>query len=76
MKAKVCAKCGGEMQEGFILEVTESGRAVSSWVGGKPEFPWTSFGVRIKGKEQLPIQSFRCTKCGFLESYARIENTE
>jgi hypothetical protein len=29
---------------------------------------WT--GTKIRGKEQLEIHTFRCPKCGFLESYA------
>jgi hypothetical protein len=56
---------------GFILEMTEAGRQVSSWVNGPPETTTWSFGVKIKDKEQYPVQSFRCSKCGYLESYAR-----
>ncbi len=59
------------MQEGFILDVSEGDRLVSSWVGGKPEASFWALGAKIKGKEQYPIQSFRCTKCGYLESYAK-----
>ena len=54
------------MQVGFILEMTEAGRQVSSWVSGAPETTTWSFGVKIKDKEQYPIQSFRCSKCGYL----------
>lgn len=59
------------MQEGFILDVADGGRKASSWICGPPETTTWSFGVKIKGKEQYPIWSFRCSKCGFLESYAR-----
>ena len=59
------------MQPGFILEQTEAGRQVTHWVGGVPESPVWSFGVKIKNKEHYPIQSFRCSTCGFLESYAK-----
>ena len=59
------------MQIGFILEMSEAGRQVSSWVSGAPETSTWSFGVKIKDKELCPIQSFRCSKCGYLESYAR-----
>jgi len=65
-----CPKCDGEMQEGFILDWTEGGRLASSWVAGKPEASFW-MGTKIDGKEQHHIQSFRCTKCGYLESYAR-----
>ena len=59
------------MEDGFILEAGESGRAVSKWIEGKPEIPWTRFGVKINDRAQYPIQTLRCTRCGYLESYAR-----
>jgi hypothetical protein len=41
-----CPKCEGEMQEGFILDLTEGPRMVASWVGGKPEKSrWTGTKV-------------------------------
>jgi len=65
-----CPKCEETMQEGFILDATEGAYLVSRWIAGKPEVSrWT--GAKIKAKEQHQIQSFRCTKCGYLESYAR-----
>ena len=39
-------------------------------VGGAPEPSiWT--GTKLKGKERRPIVTYRCQRCGFLESYAR-----
>ena len=65
----VCVKCGGEMEEGFTLDNTYGARLQSEWVEGAPERSrWT--GIRLKGKEQLPIITFRCGRCGYLESYA------
>ena len=66
-----CPKCAGEMREGFILDMAHDGQQlVLRWVAGKPEKSfWT--GTKVAGKEQHFIQSFRCAKCGFLESYAR-----
>ena len=64
-----CVKCGGEMEEGFVLDNTSRARMQSEWVEGAPERSrW--MGVRLKGKEQLPILTFRCSQCGYLESYA------
>jgi hypothetical protein len=58
------------MQEGFILDLTYGGTRVSQWVVGKPEWSfWT--GMKVGDKEKREIESYRCTKCGFLESYAR-----
>ena len=64
-----CPKCQGQMQEGFILDHSQAHRLVSRWIAGSPE-PGFWFGPKVYGKEQHPIQSYRCTSCGFLELYA------
>lgn len=64
-----CVKCGGEMEEGFTLDNTYGARLQSGWVEGAPERSrWT--GISLKGKDLLPITTFRCVRCGYLESYA------
>ena len=65
-----CPKCGSEMLEGFILDMTDAGTSVSQWVAGRPERSWT--GPKVGGKERHQIQSYRCRKCGYLESYAQV----
>ena len=64
-----CGKCGGSMEEGFIIESDHGGmRAVSHWQTGAPE---KSFWGMIKKKDpQYPVRSMRCVRCGFLENYA------
>jgi hypothetical protein len=58
------------MREGYILEVGHANaRSAAKWIAGVPERSFF-LGTKVKGKEQHPIQSFRCAKCGFLESYA------
>ena len=57
------------MQEGFILEASPGVRMASEWIAGAPE-PGGLMGLHVKGKEKRPIQTFRCSKCGYLESYA------
>ena len=65
---QVCPKCGGEMEEGFVLDNPSDGHQ-SGWVEGAPEGSrWT--GIKMKGKVQLPVVAYRCQLCGFLESYA------
>ncbi len=65
-----CPKCQGRMQEGFTLDIGHGGaRGVSRWIAGSPE-PSFWMGTKINDKEQHPIQSYRCTRCGYLESYA------
>lgn len=58
------------MAEGFVLDHTQSGfRAISSWVEGAPvKSVWT--GLKFGEAAKRDIQTWRCTRCGFLESYA------
>ncbi len=42
----------------------------ATWVSGKPvSSRWT--GIKLKGATQLPVETWRCRNCGYLESYAR-----
>ncbi len=65
-----CPKCGGEMEAGFIIDHTDYASArVETWVEGKPAKSfWT--GVKMKDRPQLGVTTYRCHKCGYLESYA------
>ena len=65
-----CAKCQSPMEEGFILDLgDQNSRQTSTWISGPPEPSfWT--GLKMKGKHRREIRTFRCVRCGFLESYA------
>lgn len=66
-----CPRCDGEMQEGFLLDRGDlEMRHPSVWVAGAPEKSlW--LGTKIEGRPSFQISSYRCTSCGYLESYAR-----
>lgn len=66
-----CPRCDGQMQEGFLLDRGDlEMRHPSVWVAGPPEKSlW--LGTKIEGRESFQISSYRCTSCGYLESYAR-----
>lgn len=70
-KSLACPKCKGEMNEGFVLDRGDlEMRHPSLWVAGAPEKSlW--LGTKIEGRESFQISSYRCEKCGYLESYAR-----
>lgn len=69
MRAPTCPKCQATMGDGFIYDNTHGGRSVSAWVAGKPERSfWT--GLKLKGRLHLCVETWRCARCGFLESYA------
>lgn len=71
LSAIACPKCRGEMVQGYVLAFTPVGVRVSQWNAGIPK---KAFGVGIKDSSlQIPIATFRCESCGFLESYARDE---
>ena len=66
-----CSKCGALMEIGFIPEFSyPQGIILNSWIKGKPEYGVWSGGPKIRRKEMLPVLSYRCSACGYLESYA------
>jgi hypothetical protein len=57
------------MQPGYIVDEGHATRTVANWVAGEPERSMWN-GLKLRGKEKLPIATYRCGRCGFLESYA------
>jgi hypothetical protein len=68
-----CPKCDGEMVQGFLIDLGHANSArVSRWAEGAPQKSfWT--GTRTPADAVLPVGTFRCSTCGFLESYAKPE---
>jgi hypothetical protein len=66
--SKPCAKCGGRMDQGFIPDATDNTTKVTNWVEGQPQKRW--YGLKTRGLRKLPIESWRCGRCGYLENYA------
>jgi rubredoxin len=65
-----CPKCEAAMQEGFIPVCIGPPPAVASvWVVGPPEKGRLG-GVKFDRRNQCQIRSYRCSGCGYLESYA------
>jgi hypothetical protein len=57
------------MIDGYIVDQTYGAANVASWAEGEPQKSiWV--GLKLRGKEQLEITTWRCRRCGFLESYA------
>ena len=68
-KRMFCPKCSGRMENGFVIDYTHGATLQSQWAEGEPVRSfWT--GLKLKGKEKHKISTYRCTKCGYLESYA------
>jgi hypothetical protein len=59
------------MTEGVIVDKTHGGAGVSTWMEGEPKKSiW--FGLKLSG-ERIETRTWRCRRCGFLESYAPSE---
>jgi hypothetical protein len=60
------------MSEGFIIDEAHGTRRVSRWQPGKPiKSIWT--GIKQNKAHQLPVATWRCDRCAYLESYATRE---
>ena len=65
-----CPKCSSVMEAGFFLDHTNNASVkVETWVEGKPTKSFW-MGLKIKDRRQLCVTSYRCERCGYLESYA------
>lgn len=61
------------MERGFVLDNTHGGRVVSHWAAGAPQKSFWA-GTKLPEEALVPIGTFRCGSCGFLESYAGAEH--
>ena len=61
-----CLKCEGEMEKGVMADYAGD-------VGERNEDPEWGSGTNWLGmlKEKKKVVTYRCTKCGYLESYAK-----
>ena len=67
--SKSCPKCGGRMDQGFILEQRDgNAKGVTEWIDGVPEKAW--YGLKLRGHKKLAVVTWRCGRCAYLESYA------
>ena len=70
MTPPICPKCHGAMTAGFVLDRSHANAlAQATWQDGEPEKSWW-YGLKTKGHQQLPITTYRCERCGYLEAYA------
>ena len=58
------------METGYVVDVGYGKSSLPQWVGGEPVTSWWRAGLNLSGKEQLPVTTYRCRRCGYLESYA------
>jgi DNA-directed RNA polymerase subunit M/transcription elongation factor TFIIS len=64
-----CPRCGGALEPGYVVDEGYGTRTVAKWISGEPERSmWT--GLKTRDKDKLDITTYRCRRCGYLESYA------
>lgn len=75
MSILTCMKCGAAMEGGFLVDHTYGGYAQPEWAEGEAKRSiWT--GVKMGDKQRIPVETFRCPRCGYLESYARPQQVQ
>ena len=70
-QTKTCRDCGGRMTQGFIGDANygETSVAVPRWHHGEPQKNWLG-SLKIDKKMSKAVATFRCDRCGALQSYA------
>jgi hypothetical protein len=65
-----CGECAGEVEAGFIADVSEATVLQQTWVRGIPQKRWIG-GLKVDRKNCVPVRANRCKNCGFLKFYAQ-----
>jgi hypothetical protein len=61
------------MSPGFVVDRGHhSSPSAQVWVEGEPRRSFWS-GLHLKGRAKHAVRTFRCERCGYLESYAGAE---
>ena len=71
MSEHQCPKCNSEMAVGYLFDAFgyDVGKQ-STWVEGMPARSWLSGLMKTRGRTTLRVQTYRCARCGYLESFA------
>ena len=76
-RTQKCSECGGELETGFVPDVSIATPFKTSWHRGEPDekkriLDFMQYGPDVKydRSQLIAIQTFRCTQCGLLKMYA------
>ena len=68
-KSLECPRCSGSMEAGFVVDEGYGKKVVAKWVAGEPQKSFW-MGLKLRGRDQIEVATYRCRRCGYLESYA------
>jgi hypothetical protein len=69
-KPRACARCGGEVEEGYLLDEGYGARYQARFVAGEVRYGWLG-GVKPGDQRKYKVVAWRCTRCGALDLFAR-----
>jgi hypothetical protein len=69
-----CLRCGGDMQQGYIGDRTLGGYDPTKWFEGELAIGKLG-GIKKAKSAPFLVSTYRCVKCGYLESYAAEANS-
>jgi len=59
------------MSDGFVLDLGDHNSSnQQKWIEGEPAKSFW-FGLKTSDRDKYAITTYRCDRCGYLESYAR-----
>jgi hypothetical protein len=58
------------MEKGFVADSTYGAALQSAWTPGEPKPRKILGGIKMDDTTSTPISTYRCQRCGYLESYA------
>lgn len=69
-RSHACPHCEQSMEVGLLLDKGDHNSLTNAeWLEGAPDKSfWT--GLKTKDRKRLPVRTYRCPRCGYLESYA------
>ena len=69
MSKTTCSKCGGRMDQGWMPDARDQGPKPTVWIAGTPKKGFLGM-FKVRGLTRHDIETWRCGRCGYLESYA------
>ncbi len=64
-----CPRCQQIMEKGYVADIGYGAAMQSSWTPGEPVSRRFG-GIKWRRVGNVPIVTYRCSSCGYLEAYA------